>query len=92
MKHAGPETLERLTSLLTDIRKLGVLTEKKPGIFYCRSRALLHFHEHGSEIYADVRLDGTEFERLPCSTRPEQAALVAGIRRWLAAQAAKKPA
>ena len=92
MKHAGPATIERLTPLLAEIRKLGGLTEKKPGVFYRKSRAFLHFHEHGDEIYADVRLEGDEFERLPCSTRSDQAALVAAIRRSGEAQTAKQSA
>ena len=86
MKHAGPATIAGLTPLLAEIRKLGGLSEKKPGVFYWKSRAFLHFHEHGDEIYADVRLKGNDFQRLPCSTRRDQASLVAAISRWHEAQ------
>lgn len=85
MKHATPDTIERLSPLLDDIRALGGLREKKPGVFYWKSRAFLHFHEDGDDLYADIRLDGADFERLPCSTPGEQIALVRGIRKWLRA-------
>lgn len=88
MKHAGPATVERLAPMLEQIRAFGRIVEKKPGIFYWRSRAFLHFHEHGDEVYADVRLDGADFERLPCSKVRDQASLVRLIGEWLARQPA----
>jgi hypothetical protein len=84
MKHASPATIERLGPLLEKVRSLGRLSEKKPGIFYLKSRAFLHFHEDGDEIYADLRLDGSDFERLPCTNRRDQQALVTSIRDHLA--------
>lgn len=91
MKHAGPETIERLTPMLSRLRAIGALNEKKPGIFYWKSRAFLHFHEHGDSVYADVRFDGSEFERLPCSTTTDQAALIARISRWVEHPPAVRP-
>ena len=39
------------------------LVEKRPGIFYRKSKAFLHFHEDSSGVHADVRF-GVEFERV----------------------------
>ena len=63
MKHAGIETLEQLEPLLVRLRAIEGLVERKPGIFYLRSRAFLHFHEDPTGIYADARLDGVDFQR-----------------------------
>ncbi len=71
MKHAGPQALAELTDLLARIRRLPGLVEKRPGVFYRRSEAFLHFHEDPTGLFADLRLAGADFERLPL-TRPEE--------------------
>jgi hypothetical protein len=76
MKHAGAATLQLLENLLTQLRSLPGLTEKRPGIFYVKSKAYLHFHEDPAGIFADVRLGGDEFDRLPVNTKREQAMLI----------------
>ena len=53
------------------------MSERKVGTFYVRSSAFLHFHEDPAGLFADIKLDGTEFTRLPASTRAQQDALVA---------------
>lgn len=68
MKHATPATLKQLEPLLARIRGLGVLVERKPGTFYRRSAAFLHFHEDEAGLFADAKLNGVEFERMPVST------------------------
>lgn len=83
MRHARPATIASLDPLLERLRAIPRLKEVKPGIFYHRSRAFLHFHEHADEIYADVRLEGKDFDRLPCSSRGEQEALVEVVIRHL---------
>ncbi len=75
MKHAGPNTLRDLEPILTSIRLLPGLTERKPGIFYIKSKAFLHFHEDSAGVFADVKLS-EEFKRFPVNTRSEQAAFV----------------
>lgn len=45
MRHATAETIKELEPLLDRLRSLPGLVEKKPGIFYRRSKAFLHFHE-----------------------------------------------
>ena len=57
MKHAGEEALATLAPLLVRVRQLEPLREMKPGIFYLKSRAFLHFHEDPKGLFADVRLE-----------------------------------
>lgn len=78
MKHAGPRTLARISSLLDALRAQPVLKEKRPGVFYLKSRAFLHFHDDPAGIFADVRL-ADEFVRLPVTTRSEQSDLLERI-------------
>jgi hypothetical protein len=83
MRHARDDDLDRIEPLLAQMRKLDGLTEKSRGVFYRRSRACLHFHADGDDTYADLRLDGDEFERTRVTTKAEQRALVAAVRRAL---------
>jgi hypothetical protein len=76
MKHASASALNSLDKLLANLRRLPGLVERKPGIFYVKSQAYLHFHEDPSGLFADVKLAGREFERFRVSTKREQAALL----------------
>ena len=64
MKHAGPEALDRLEPLIARIRALPGLVEKTRGAFYRKSRAFLHFHEDPKGLFADIRIEGDDFERI----------------------------
>ena len=64
MRHAGTETIRQLEPLLVRLRAIDGLVERRPGIFYRDSRAFLHFHEDPTGVFADIRLDGIEFERV----------------------------
>jgi hypothetical protein len=79
MKHASVATLERLAPLLDQLRNVPGLVERKPGTFYFRSRAFLHFHEDPLGLFADAKLSSTLFERHRVSTRAEQAALLSAV-------------
>lgn len=89
MKHAGPEALDQLDSLLTKLRGQAGMVEKGRGTFYRKSSAFLHFHEDPEGLFADVKLAGTEFERFRVSTAKERALL---LRRVADALAAASPA
>ena len=69
VRHITPERLAGIDDLLGKLRALDGLVERSPGVFYRRSRAFLHFHEDGDDIYADVRLGGADFDRRRVSTR-----------------------
>lgn len=59
MRHARPEDLDRIEPLLEQIRAAGagVLTEKKRGCFYRKSKGFLHFHEDPKGMFADIEDD-----------------------------------
>lgn len=77
MKHAGPVALDRLEPLLRGIRKRDGLQEKSRGCFYRDGRSFLHFHEHGKdELYADVRVRGDDFDRIPVSSGVQRKSLL----------------
>jgi hypothetical protein len=80
MKHAGPEALDRLESLLEKLRELPGLQERSRGVFYLRSKAFLHFHEDEAGLFADVRLisDG-DFVRMPVSSGVERTHLLEAV-------------
>jgi hypothetical protein len=79
MKHAGPEALDRLAPLIDELRSTAGLVEKKPGVFYRKSKAFLHFHEDPSGVYADVRVSD-EFERRRVETAKERTSLLSLVR------------
>ena len=83
MRHATPTALDQLEALLLELRKFGLLREKKRGSFYRGSSGFLHFHEDPAGMFADVKLDGVEFTRRRVSSEAEQRALVAAVRRAL---------
>ncbi len=75
MKHAGEATLNLIEPVLRELRELEGVRERKPGIFYRKSQALLHFHEDPAGIFADVRTS-SEWLRLPVNTASERRHLV----------------
>jgi hypothetical protein len=75
MKHAGPQALEALESLLEEIRTIPGVVERKRGIFYRRATAFLHFHEDPAGMFADLR-SGEDFERYAVNTKAEIARLL----------------
>jgi hypothetical protein len=85
MKHAGPASLTQLAPLLERIRALGHLTERKPGTFYLRSSAFLHFHEDPMGLFADLKTDGKAFARHPVNSSTEREALAALVASTVAA-------
>jgi len=80
MRHAAPDDLQAIGSFLDDLRAVDGLREHKPGNFYLRSRAFLHFHVDPTGLFADVRLEGEDFERVPVSSPDAQAALLDQVR------------
>jgi hypothetical protein len=84
MKHAGAETLRQFSDPLEQTRRRPGLKEKKLGIFYCRSKSFIHFHEDPAGLFADLRC-GDEFERHPVNTMKQWRALLSAIDRALPA-------
>ena len=82
MKHAGPAALAALGGLLAEIRREEGVVERRPGIFYRKGRALLHFHEDPSGLHADLRRTDT-FERFRVESAAERRAFLAMLRQAL---------
>ena len=82
MRHVKDDDLDRLEPLLQQLRAVDGLRERKRGTFMLKSRSFLHFHAHGDEFFADVRL-ADDFERLPATTPTQQRALVKAIKAAL---------
>lgn len=91
MKHAGTASIAALHSLLAELRALGGLVERKPGTFYRRGSAFLHFHEDPAGLFADVKLGGKQFSRLPVNTTAEREALLAAVYIALRLAPVKQP-
>lgn len=91
MQHATAATLQQLATLLAALRALPGLVEKRPGCFYRRGRAWLHFHDDPAGLFADVRLHGADFTRLRISQPGEQAALLDTVRDALESGEAQAP-
>jgi hypothetical protein len=82
MRHAGPAALAALDDLIIALRGRGGLKEPRPGIFYRRGRAWLHFHEDKAGLFADLRTD-TTWQRFRVSDPEERARLLGVIDRSL---------
>jgi len=86
MKHAGAQTLSQLAPLLAEIRALPGLAERKPGIFYRRGEAWLHFHEDPAGLFVDVKLPPAKgFTRMAVDTPAQRKALLARLTEQLQA-------
>ena len=55
MAHSKIESLGDIAEILENIRKLDKVKERKPGIFYLKSKSFLHFHEKDGRRWADIR-------------------------------------
>jgi hypothetical protein len=91
MKHASAAALHRLAPLLEKLRAVPGLVERKPGTFYHRSNAFLHFHEDPAGLFADAKLDLKSFERHCVNTRADQTALLHSVVAALAAAGLRDP-
>jgi hypothetical protein len=80
MKHAGRDALEGIGDLLVNLRARTGLVEKRPGIFYVKGRAYLHFHEDRAGLFADLR-QGGDWQRFPVNSSDERAELLEIIDR-----------
>jgi len=82
MRHAGVDALDRLGELIGQLRVRSELREKRPGIFYLKGRAFLHFHEDRDGLFADLR-QGGDWQRLPVNDREGCSRLLERVDRAL---------
>ncbi len=82
MAHASAEALEPLRALLRQLRDIKGLREMKPGIFYNRGTAFIHFHDEAGVLCADLKKPGgSGFDRYPLDTPAAQRKLVDDAKR-----------
>ena len=85
MAHADETALERLQPLLRQLREIKGLREIKPGTFYLKGSAFIHFHDEGGELIADLKkAGGSGFDRYPVDAPPGQRQLVDDAKRRIA--------
>lgn len=82
MRHATTSDLDRLEPLLAQLRTMGALRERSRGNFTRKSRAFLHFHADGDQLFADIRL-ADDFERHPVTTAADRDQLLDAIEHAL---------
>jgi hypothetical protein len=85
MRHARDQDLDRLDELLSELRTLPGLVEKKRGVFYRKGKSFLHFHEDPKGLFADIdggAADG-DFERIDVTEADGQAGLLKTARERL---------
>jgi hypothetical protein len=85
VKHATAPALDRLEPLLTRLRRIEGLKEKSRGVFYVKSKAVLHFHEDPTGLFADFRSTG-DWQRISMSTEAECIGLLRDVATFVASR------
>jgi hypothetical protein len=82
MAHADEAALQRLLPLLRQLREIKALREMKPGIFYLKGSAFIHFHDEAGALTADLKkAGGSGFDRYALDTPTGQRKLVDDAKR-----------
>ena len=81
MAHADDEALKRLLPLLRQLREIKGLKEMKPGIFYLKGSAFLHFHDEAGALFGDLKRSRGGFDRYPVDTPVGQRKLLDDAKR-----------
>ena len=77
MARAEAEALQKLLPVLRQLREIKGVQETRPGIFYARRDAFIHFHDEGGMLHADLKkAGGSGFDRYPLDTPAQQRKLV----------------
>jgi len=85
MAHADAAALQRLQPLLRQLREIKGLREMKPGTFYLKGSAFIHFHDEGGALIADLKkAGGSGFDRYPVDAPAGQRKLVDDAKRRVA--------
>jgi hypothetical protein len=84
VKHATNPALDRLEPLLARLRRHDRLKEKSRGVFYFKSKAVLHFHEDPAGLFADFRTSG-DWQRFAVNTAAERTMLLRTVGEFVGA-------
>jgi hypothetical protein len=80
MRRVRDEDLDRLASLLTQLRAIDALRERSQGTFTRGSAAFLHFHAFRTGLAADLKADG-RWRRYDVERAADQRILLRDVRR-----------
>ena len=81
MAHADEAALARLLPLLRQLREIKGLREMKPGTFYLKGSAFIHFHDEAGALTADLKRGRGGFDRYAVDTPVGQRKLLDDARR-----------
>ena len=81
MAHADEDALKRLLPLLRQLREIKGLREMKPGSFYLKGSAFLHFHAEGDALFGDLKRASGGFDRYAVATPVGQRKLLDDAKR-----------
>ena len=85
MAHVDEATLQRLLPLLRQLREIKGLREMKPGIFYLKGSAFIHFFDEAGKVVADLKkAGGAGFDRYAVDAAPGQRQLADDAKRRVA--------
>jgi len=79
--HANEEALKKLQPVLRQLREIKGLREMKPGIFYLKGSAFIHFHDEAGALVADLKRARGGFDRYPVDTPVGQRKLLDDAKR-----------
>lgn len=82
MKHAREKTLTKIQRHLEEVRRRMELKERKPGAFYRKGEALLHFHDDPEGTFADLKAKG-DWVRFRVESEAEWKALMNALDKTL---------
>jgi len=85
MAHADEAALQKLLPLLRQLREIKGMKEMKPGTFYVKGAAFIHFHDEAGALIADLKkAGGSGFDRYAVDTPQGQRKLVDDAKRRVA--------
>ena len=81
MAHADATALQAVLPLLRQLRDIKGLREMKPGIFYLKGSAFLHFHDEAGALFGDLKRSRGGFDRYAVDTPVGQRKLLDDAKR-----------
>jgi hypothetical protein len=81
MAHADEEALKRLLPLIRQLREVKGLKEMKPGIFYLKGSAFVHFRDEAGALFGDLKRSRGGFDRYAVDTPVGQRKLLDDAKR-----------